>query len=315
MFRQVMSPFSPYIYFGNSPLDRAAEFRTDGDTLRAFTERADVKILAIADNAPLAHAQADRRPRPAWLSAAEARRLIGTDTPDWIFLGRWDDAPYFAVDAANADREAIEAETGAAFTSLRGLAIDGLRSREAAIIAQAKALVDWHERHRFCANCGAATDCTDAGYRRLCPACGHNHFPRTDPVAIVLPTMDDRCLLGRSPHFPENVYSAIAGFIEVGETLEAAAAREVYEEAGVHIDEVVYRFSQPWPFPSTLMIGCAARALTEEITLRDGELADARWFTRAEVAAALAGAADAPIATPPPFAIATQLLGAWLAET
>jgi NAD+ diphosphatase len=206
-----------------------------------------------------------------------------------------------------------------------------LEKEELAIYGAARALVSWHARHRFCAQCGSPTESVRGGWQRNCrsESCNAQHFPRTDPVAIMLVEHDGDLLLGRQPRFPARRFSALAGFIEPGETIEEAVAREVREEAGVRVGEVRYVRSQPWPFPSSLMIGCHAMALTREITIDTHELEEARWFTRAEVAQAMAEATSGPGAgasgvapggvsasflAPPPNALAWHLLDWWLGE-
>ncbi|MEL7030108.1 MAG: NAD(+) diphosphatase, partial [Pseudomonadota bacterium] len=173
-----------------------------------------------------------------------------------------------------------------------------------------------HASHPHCSRCGAKTDLAAAGYKRTCPACGAEHFPRTDPVAIVLPVLDDACLLGRGPQFPPRMFSAVAGFVEPGETIEQAAAREVYEETRVRVEDVRCVFSQPWPFPSSLMFGCMARAVSRDIELADQELEEAAWFSRSEVRAALtrSWSATEGLLVPPALAIAHQLMALWLDE-
>ena len=191
--------------------------------------------------------------------------------------------------------------------------IGSLTADEAPLFAAALSLAWWHSRHRFCANCGASTAIERGGWSRVCPECSAQHFPRVDPVVIMLAEHDGRLLLGRQPQYPEGRYSALAGFLEPGESVEAAVARELHEEAGIRVAEVAYIASQPWPFPSSLMIGCHARALDEVLTIDTTELDDARWFTREEIAAALAGDPNAPFKAPPRFAIARTLLDHWLA--
>ena len=181
----------------------------------------------------------------------------------------------------------------------------------AAILAQAKSMIDWHARHQFCANCGHPTEPGDAGYKRSCGACNAEHFPRTDPVVIMLATKGDKCLLGRQKAWPPKMYSALAGFLEPGESIEEAVARELEEEAGIKVSDVQYFATQPWPYPSSLMIGCFATAETEEILLDDIELEEAVWFDKATVQAALAGKGDGSLFVPPPMAIAHQLVKAW----
>lgn len=189
-----------------------------------------------------------------------------------------------------------------------------LEPSDLAIYGAAKALVDWHARHRFCARCGHGTVLAKGGWQRCCSnaACKAEHFPRVDPVTIMTVAHGDRLLLGRQPRFPPRRYSALAGFVEPGETIEEAVAREIHEEAGVRVRDVVYVASQPWPFPSSLMIACHAQADNDALTIDRSELDDARWFSRAEIAAAMAGDDAAPFIAPPPFAIAHHLLKWWL---
>ena len=199
-------------------------------------------------------------------------------------------------------------ETRAAFASL-GL----LDPADAPSFAAALSLAAWHKRHCFCANCGASTDNVRGGWSRLCTKCAAEHFPRVDPVVIMLAEHHGNVLLGRQPHYPAGRYSALAGFVEVGESIEAAVARELREEAGIVAMEVSYVASQPWPFPSSLMIGCHARTLDDALTIDTTELEDARWFSRDEVETAMSGVQAAPFQAPPPFAIAHTLLRRWLA--
>lgn len=309
------------VTFGGSGLNRAAHLRKEATTLLA---RADCialwrgKVLFDYKNKGLI------RLRPDHPMLAEA-----TDPP--IFLGLEDDqTPVFAVDISpwtdpEADDDALgrffdpsqnrypgfsEAEV---FTELRGI-MTKLSPRDAELAATARGLLQWHETHGFCARCGAASTVAQAGWQRDCPGCGATHFPRTDPVVIVLVLQDNSVLLGRSPGWPEGMYSLLAGFVEPGESLEAAARREVFEESGIRLAEVGYLSSQPWPFPSSLMVGCIARAETTEITLDPVEIEDARWFTREEVFAAIRG--ENPALLPArPGSIAHFLVGNWLADT
>jgi NAD+ diphosphatase len=173
-------------------------------------------------------------------------------------------------------------------------------------------MLAWHARHRFCANCGAATQAVCAGWKRDCPACRTEHFPRTDPVVIMLTVDGERCLLGRQSRFVSGVWSCLAGFVEPGESIEEAVRREVREEAGIACGRVRYFASQPWPFPMSLMIGCHAEALSSSIVIDQAELEDARWFTREEVAAMLMRRHAGGLATPPPMAIAHHIIRAWV---
>jgi NAD+ diphosphatase len=200
-------------------------------------------------------------------------------------------------------------------TDLRSIAVGGLLPPDqTAMLAVAKALMHWHARHRFCANCGALSDVAAAGWRRECKVCKASHFPRTDPVVIMLAVEGDACVLGRQSRFPKGMYSALAGFVEPGETIEAAVRREIWEEAGVACAAVRYFASQPWPFPASLMIGCFAQAVDRNIKVDRVELEDARWFTRDEAAALIERRHPDRLAAPTPMAIAHHLLKRWTYE-
>lgn len=190
-----------------------------------------------------------------------------------------------------------------------------LPAAEAGLAAYVMALLNWHRRHRFCANCGAPTEVAEAGYSRACPRCGATHFPRTDPVVIMLVHSGRRVLLGRQPRWPPGRYSALAGFVSPGESLEQAVVREVYEEARVVARQPRFIASQPWPFPASLMLGFLAAGDGEEPTVGDGELEDVRWFGVDEVSAAVTGVEGAPFQPPPRIAIARFLIERWLQET
>jgi NAD+ diphosphatase len=249
-------------------------------------------------------------PRLAWATNA---LLEGLDAaPPTVLLGMGDGVSHFAVDvsAVGDPEERFGLKGVAAFEDLRAVA-GRLGPGEAAIAAQARSLVDWHARHPFCAVCGGKTVAEMAGAHRRCIECAAEHFPRTDPVAIAVVARGDRCLLGRSPGWPATMFSALAGFVEPGETLEEAVRREVHEESRVRVGAVRYVTSQPWPFPSSLMIGCIAEATSEAIEIDPAELEEARWFHRDELRAALAG--ESPrITVPPPFAVAHHLIRAWV---
>jgi NAD+ diphosphatase len=230
-----------------------------------------------------------------------------------LYLGRLDGEPVFAAAVPAEMAETLDADPGFRTNDLRSLAGEGrIAPHELGLLATAKSLLGWHARNGFCAQCGAPTVVAAGGYRRECTACGTHHFPRTDPVVIMLITRGDACLLGRSPRFNEGMYSCLAGFLEPGETVEAAVRRETFEEVGLTIGTVRYHASQPWPFPSSLMIGCVAESLDEAITLDPEELADARWFSRDAVAAMLEGRHPDGLTTPPPLAIANLLMRAFV---
>lgn len=225
-----------------------------------------------------------------------------------VFLGLLDEKACFA---AVPD----DGATGPAYAMPRAWqAIQQLSPPDLAIYGGARSLVDWHARHKFCARCGSPTKLAKGGWQRSCESCGADHFPRTDPVTIMLVENSGRLLLGRQPRFPPRSFSALAGFVEPGETIEEAVAREVWEEAGLRVRDVEYIATQPWPFPSQLMIGCYSQTDETEITLDIEELEEARWFTRDEVEHAMAtiGSDEGPFNAPPPAAIAHSLLRWWL---
>ena len=302
--------------FQSGALDRAAQLRSGNATQADATARTHLfwrgKLLADGDSQPLKIAL----DHPA---LADCR-----DAP--LFLGLTPDGPRFAADLAlwqpHQDAATIgqftdpsaqphPAFSGASFVEIRGL-MPTLSPLDGECIATARALIGWHGTHRFCPNCGTATTIEHAGWQRKCPACGTVHFPRTDPVVIMVIARGDQLLLGRGPAWPERMYSLLAGFVEPGETIESAVRRETFEETGIHVGEVGYIASQPWPFPMSLMFGCAGVALDETITLDPVELADARWVSRADVQRILAG--DHPdINAPRNGAIAGSLIAMWAA--
>jgi NAD+ diphosphatase len=200
-----------------------------------------------------------------------------------------------------------------AVTELRGMAMQGIvPPNQLSAIAMAKSMVTWHQRHGYCANCGTRSVMKEAGWKRECPNCKAEHFPRTDPVVIMLVTSGDKCLLGRQRHFPAGMWSCLAGFVEAAETIEDAVRREIFEESGIRCTDVNYYMTQPWPYPSSLMIGCTARATNEDIIVDHVELEDCRWFDRAEATLMLKREHPDGLAGPHPFAIAHHLVGRWL---
>jgi NAD+ diphosphatase len=295
--------------FAENRIDRQGENRA-----------ADAVATALADPAARFYLFAGERvllkaPGEPLFGSSEAERL-GADLASAVLLGRTDTGPRLAATVAEAEAVTSAANTGATAADLRTLAAEGGVSAEhLGAIAQARSLTHWHRRHRFCANCGAETAIANGGARRDCPSCGAEHFPRVDPVAIMLAIDasggEERCLLGRSPRFQPGVYSCLAGFVEPGETIEDAVRRETAEESGIRIGRVAYHASQPWPFPSSLMIGCHAEALTTAIRRDETELEDARWFDRGAVRAMLAGRHADGLGVPPPMAIAHHLIRAW----
>jgi NAD+ diphosphatase len=223
-----------------------------------------------------------------------------------IFLGLEGETPLFAP--------LVRAEIGQSAWSVFPL-LNRMAPGDAAIWGAARSLLEWHGRHAYCGRCGHETRPFRAGWGRRCANCGLEHFPRVDPVVIMLAEHDGKVLLGRQPRYPPGRYSALAGFVEPGESVEEAVARELLEEAGIEVADIRYVASQPWPFPGQLMIACIARAVSTEVILDTNELEDAIWVDRAGVAAALAGEADAPFGAPPAYAIANTLMKHWIGST
>jgi NAD+ diphosphatase len=284
------------IGFTGATLDRADLLRLQPDRIAELAARPDARLLALQELDPVLGEDG----RLAW----SANGAIAAE-PELIFLGLDGEAPLFAP------LRRIEA-VGPAWSVFRLLGL--MAPEDMALWGGARSLIAWHNRHGFCANCGAATLPFRAGWGRKCDRCAAEHFPRVDPVVIMLAERDGRLLLARQPQYPPRRYSALAGFVEPGESIEEAVAREFHEEAGIAVADIRYVASQPWPFPGQLMIACLARALDEKLTVDVTELEDARWFSRADVSAALAGDPAAPFLPPPPFAIARTLLGEWLAR-
>lgn len=280
-----------------SPLDRADRLRADADALANALGDWRARLLRLDGLDPVIGADG----RLAWGSLAEA-----PEDATLLLLGLIDGRPHFvALD--------LRIPPNAARSRAVFRALDLLPREEAATYAAARSLIDWHLRHLFCARCGSGDSViARAGWGRRCSACGAEHFPRVDPVVIMLAEHDGRVLLGRQPQFPPGRYSALAGFVEPGESVEEAVARELWEEAGLRVRDVRYVTSQPWPFPSSLMMACIAVADDPALTLDTTEIEDAFWIDRAGVAAAFAGAADRAFTPPPPFAIAHTLLRWWL---
>lgn len=309
------------VTFGGSALDRAALERAQAATI--ITETG-ARVAIFWRGKPLVNQSKDQ------LFTVPADHPILRDAPhDRIFLGRDEVGPIFAADISDwapAD-DTAELDTfldsseqmhpavnnKAVFAELRSI-MTQLSPRDAELAATARGLFSWHAAHGFCANCGAQSAWAMAGWQRDCAACGRHHFPRTDPVVIMLITHNDSVLVGRSPAWPEGMYSLLAGFVEPGETMEAAVRREVMEEAGVPVGPVHYLASQPWPFPASLMFGCAGEATATEITIDPNELEDAMWVSRADMEIVFAG--KHPLMNPArKGAIAHFLLENWLAGT
>ncbi len=298
---------APIAYAG-SPLDRADPVRNDPEAL-ARLRKGPARVLCLDGLDPVLTSAETL----AWDDFGEV-----PDEAELVFLGLEEAADEEAPRGCFARVPVVEPGASPHAGPASWNAMNVLSAGELAIYGGARALVGWHARHRFCAQCGAPTVLDKGGWQRTCTStsCGAQHFPRVDPVTIMTVEHEDRLLMGRQPRFPEGRYSALAGFVEPGESIEEAVARETFEEAGVRVRDVRYVASQPWPFPSSIMLACHAFALDDAITMDESELEDVRWFTRAEVAEALAAKArgeagkafDAPSST----AIAHVLLKWWV---
>jgi len=294
--------------FAGSHLDRRSDLRLDSAWLAARREDPTTQLVAMWNGQPLL-SDASGGLELSLLEGDLGFTLAGSDE-NLLFLGLDGETAIFAVDlSGEADPTAGPLEGRGRFMDLR-MSGGRLSAEHAGMAAAAKALFEWKRRHSFCSACGQPSQASDAGWKRLCPACGVEHFPRTDPVTIMLPTYRDQALLGRQAAWPKGRFSSLAGFMEPGESIEAACAREVKEEAGLDVVSVRYHSSQPWPFPSNLMIGLIAEVSNQDAAPDQTELEEVRWFSRAELKALLAGDVDG-IGVPPPFAIAHQLMKAW----
>jgi NAD+ diphosphatase len=290
-------------------LDRAAHLRGDDSKLMALEGRRDARAYVVHRDSLVVKQDAGA-PR-ALLTIDEALKFGAN--PGTIFLGLRDGAPVFGMGISAAAVESLLPREDVKVSELRGMAMQGLvPPDQLSAIAVAKSMVNWHQRHGYCANCGTRTAMREGGWKRECPNCKAEHFPRTDPVVIMLVALDDRVLLGRQKQFPPGMYSCLAGFVEAAETIEDAVRREIFEESGIRCTDVNYYMTQPWPYPSSLMIGCTARATNENIVVDRTELEDARWFDRTEATLMIKRQHPDGLAGPHPFAIAHHLLGRWL---
>lgn len=304
---------TPQHVFSGNRLDRADALRRDPEQLAALADAASTVYLpfnqlqvAVIDGQPL---------QLGWISRATVR-FIETECPPPVLLGIADGRAHFALDVSDCQApQDLGEQPGWRYQDAR-MAAMALANADTGIVAQARSQLDWHRRHRFCSACGADTIPAKGGHVRRCGSCSAEHFPRTDPVAIMLITDGDHCLLGQSAGrlARTRTFSALAGFIDQGETIEEAVRREVAEEAGIEVGEVCYHSSQPWPFPSSLMIGCHGQAQSREITIDPEEMTAVHWFHREDVSRAMAG--DHPdLNLPGPIAIAHHLIRAWLDGT
>ncbi len=310
------------VTFGAMEIERLAALRDNAEAVAALRQAPAARVLPFWRGKPLIVGGSCA----GWLPVDHP---MLADAGTEVLLGRTARGPCFARDVSGWEPTGADAAAqGGAFDpagqghpllppdhlfeELRRL-MTRLSPEDAEAAALGRALLEWHRGHGFCASCGARSEVAMAGWQRHCAACGARHFPRTDPVVIMLVTHGNSVLIGRSPGWPERMYSLLAGFIDPAETIEAAVRREVFEEAGVRVGAVGYLASQPWPFPASLMIGCRAEALTRDLTPDPAEIEDARWLTREEMADVFAGQHPA-IDPPRAGAIAHFLLRNWLAD-
>ena len=301
----------PRLGYSGSRIKRAAERRSDAVAMAEFAQDPAAGTYVIGgDSIVMKRGSSLNEPL---FTLSEAQALY--PAIEMIFLGLLDGAPRFGHGITPKAADALKTREALHVTDLRSVAVQGLVATDhLPPIAEAKAVLHWHARHRFCPNCGAGTHLVSGGWRRDCPHCKAEHFPRTDPVVIMLASDRDRCLLGRSPRFVPTMWSCLAGYVEPGESIEDAVHRETLEEAGIICGRVTYFASQPWPFPTSLMIGCHAEALTHEIVVDREELEDARWFSKDEILLMLMRKHPQGLTTPPPVAIAHHIIRAWVED-
>jgi NAD+ diphosphatase len=302
------------IPFAGNTLNRASEKRTDANWIEAKRRAPSSLVLPMWRLQPflLGPPNADPPVELGLLRTEVVNSLASASQGPCIFLGLEGDRALFALDISDASDPANAGPlAGLGYFCDARMAGQIVSIEHAAIIGQAKALIDWHQRHGFCPRCGTPTTIMDAGYRRLCGKCNAEHFPRVDPVVIMLATEGDACLVGRGKQFPPGMFSALAGFMEPGETVEEAVRRELMEEASVSVGEVTYYATQPWPFPSSLMIGCFAIAQSRAAKVDENELAEVRWIERTVARELISGKQVDGLRVPPPIAIAHHLIKAW----
>lgn len=295
---------SSLVGFSQNSLIRDAENRNE-ETIQTALENSASRYMMFAGGRVILNQDVEN---PA-LFKKSALRFFGPDFDNAVLLGDATDGARIAV-PVGVDPEALEEPWIS--LDLRSLLYSGaVGEADAGAIAQAGSMLHWHDTNQFCGKCGTKSHLRIGGYRRDCENCGHRIFPRTDPVVIMLPIQGDRCVMGRSPHFPEGWFSTLAGFVEPGETLEDAVRRETFEESGISIGRVKYYASQPWPFPHSLMIGIHCEATSETINMDATELEDCRWFTREEVQLMLRDEHPDGFICPPNKAISSALIMAW----
>lgn len=306
-------------HYAHSSLDRASERRKDQNWVAEQFAAPNSVLVPVWRSRNLVKQQQDGTLPSAVLLPPSAYGGVLTQAGETVFLGFNDKGSYFAADFSSLDEAQANqlfnaGDNGIEFNDLRfiGPMVD---REQGSLLAYARGMLTWHRRHLFCGLCGSPTESQEAGHLRACtdPECAQHHFPRTDPAVIMLVARGDKCLLGRQAAWPPNVYSTLAGFVEPGESLEAAVAREVFEESAIRVANVRYHSSQPWPFPTSLMLGFDAEALNDDIIVNKDELEDVRWFSRDWIKAKLAEGAE-DFALPREVSIARQLINDWLAQ-
>ena len=299
--------------FAGNPLNRASERRGDTAWLEGQLASSESLGIALWNGRPFVEKTKDGGWQVAYLPAKLVGELAG-GPERLLFMGLWNETAIFAVDMEGpADPANGPLQGLGEFKDLRLLAAQ-MPGPDAAILATAKAMFEWRRKHGYCAACGQPSEPREGGWKRQCPSCQAEHFPRTDPVVIMLAHHEGRCMLGRQEAWPKGMYSALAGFLEPGESFEEACARELAEEAALKTVRVRYHSTQPWPYPSSLMIGLIAEVADDQAAPDQTELSEVRWFTRAEARALLAGEIEGAFC-PQPMAIAHQLIRAWAFET
>jgi NAD+ diphosphatase len=301
------------IPFAGNPLNRASEKRTDATWIESKRRDPSSLIFPMWRLEPfLLGTENSGPPIELGLLRPGIADSLASGSAACIFLGLDGDRAVFALDVSEAtDPAKVGPLAGLGHFRDARVAGSMVSIKDAAIIAEAKAVIDWHQRHGFCPRCGAPTKLVDAGWRRLCGKCSAEHFPRVDPVVIMLATHGEACLVGRGKQFPSGMFSALAGFVEPGETIEEAVRRELMEEASVKVGEVTYYATQPWPFPSSLMIGCFAKAESRDVKADENELAEVRWIERSIARELIEGKQVDGLRVPPPIAIAYHLIRTW----
>ena len=307
--------------FSNNPLDRVSYLRSDPEWINKMTTDSKSMFVPFSKGQPFVSTISrltsknaiENQASPAWFPYSFFDNEI-IENSIIIFLGLLDDIAFFAIDLSkihDAENQANLKDMGS-FEDLMALSSQPIESGELAMLGQAKAIFEWHNSHTYCSRCGEKSNMVEGGYKRVCNHCKSEHFPRTDPVVIMLATFNDHAFLGRQKRFPQGMYSALAGFIEPGESIEEAVARELNEEAGIVINNASYHSSQPWAFPNSLMIGCIAESTSEKFKLDEIEIDEGRWFTRTELTNAINGGENSKFFVPPKMAIAHHLIKAFV---